>query len=879
MPGEEMEISTDFGHHGPGEDIDIDLDFASGQHDEDLELGDYDQADEFQHFNSDNRDELMAEGDDASYGMIDADDITYNETATAANDYDIDIGGADDQSWPMDDSITVDAADTATDMVKSTNLSADDSLDQLQGNDASLLEHDYVTEESVSSIPVQQPEDHVQIGDNAVSPVLVEHDTESKVHVDGIVSHDFGIPSSEGDQKQPPQPEDLQAQQEAPQQDESDVVQFEQLDGAENEEQEGDADAAGVDDSYQHGDPTTEVFPDPEPEVEYDPNQEGEDASSERHGSQSHSQHEPDHDAPEEGTSVIANDPEGAEGTDNDTADAYQLGESSLEHTNEQNSDGPGGPKESDISSVPQSDTHISAPNEEIALQDQDQDKDQDKAGRWDDDAEDAATIARRHQMIVRYGESEYRLFAASPDEDPSEYFFNDTAALELPLGEFLSGIRNVISEEVSPLDELVMHVDGLGLEFSESMTNQFLGAYTFGHIITLYDSLLKNDATEGAIESPELYMHLMVRPSCLQRLLALQVQASSGKSLTDVAVYRDTTPVDDDKASEHEELAVTPDYTQEDELYEEDDEASEHHGSQDHGGNGDDEPESDPNEEQGSHEEPDPGVAEETGQEAADNAVNGVDQENAGDNVLDYDNIDLSPSKHGNAPHSFSSSPPYDCYGSVDCDCDTCFVQRIEDEYSPRSASCPTQIDVLPANRASTKTTLLQVPKGKDRGQFFDMPIQFELSQANSRQPQDFDEYHGDSSTANRDSTNVETKAEDTTTSNAQEHDDPPSQSTSATATLADDGQDEIDYDENDNDISGTASTHDPVPEPAAKLMVPVDEEITWESENEEARIDVSVTSQPSGQVSTTPGKRTRAESEALAISGDRKDVKRQRS
>lgn len=50
MPGEEMEITTDFGHAGFGEDIDIDLDFAVAQTDEDMELADFDQVQEIPNF-------------------------------------------------------------------------------------------------------------------------------------------------------------------------------------------------------------------------------------------------------------------------------------------------------------------------------------------------------------------------------------------------------------------------------------------------------------------------------------------------------------------------------------------------------------------------------------------------------------------------------------------------------------------------------------------------------------------------------------------------------------------------------------------------------------------------------------------------------------
>lgn len=85
----------------------------------------------------------------------------------------------------------------------------------------------------------------------------------------------------------------------------------------------------------------------------------------------------------------------------------------------------------------------------------------------------------------------------------------------------------------------------------------------------------------------------------------------------------------------------------------------------------------------------------------------------------------------------------------------------------------------------------------------------------------------------------------------------------------------DEIDYDENDLDVGeSNAGADNTAPVPTAKLLASVDEEITWESENEEVRNEPSGLFQPSEQVSTTPGKRTRSGSDATAFTGDRKGL-----
>ena len=85
--------------------------------------------------------------------------------------------------------------------------------------------------------------------------------------------------------------------------------------------------------------------------------------------------------------------------------------------------------------------------------------------------------------MYISYGQTDYRLFARGEDDDPNQYFLKDTSALELSLAGFLTSLREVISEEVSPLDELAMHIDGLGLEFAEVRLSISLPIY--GQLLT----------------------------------------------------------------------------------------------------------------------------------------------------------------------------------------------------------------------------------------------------------------------------------------------------------------------------------------------------------------------------------------------------------
>lgn len=73
-----------------------------------------------------------------------------------------------------------------------------------------------------------------------------------------------------------------------------------------------------------------------------------------------------------------------------------------------------------------------------------------------------------QHDVTFCYRHDEYSLFAESPDDDPNTYFLADTEALNQPLCDFLTKIRGIIAGELSTQDEIVLRVDGLGLEFGE---------------------------------------------------------------------------------------------------------------------------------------------------------------------------------------------------------------------------------------------------------------------------------------------------------------------------------------------------------------------------------------------------------------------------
>lgn len=158
-----------------------------------------------------------------------------------------------------------------------------------------------------------------------------------------------------------------------------------------------------------------------------------------------------------------------------------------------------------------------------------------------DQEAESFKGPEQHPRVRVSYGAAEFYLFAESPDADPDDYFFEDADVLSQPLSQFLSKLRQVVTEDLQDLDELFVKVDGLGLEFGEATTKDFLERTTFGQVLELYDRLVNLD--DDSSEVPELYMYLETRPNCLHRLTELTNNADQGRGLSHVAFYYEGTP------------------------------------------------------------------------------------------------------------------------------------------------------------------------------------------------------------------------------------------------------------------------------------------------------------------------------------------------
>lgn len=576
MPDEEMDIMTDFGPDGFTEDIDIDLDLAAVAHpDEDLELADFDHSADLQLFNSDGRDELMAEGDDASYGMVDADDGEHVEVMATTDDIDIDLvalesdtawhNGESEMSSHMIQEIDFVDADQNEEVVQdaetkagSTTADADSPFDDpTKESDTQLAkELDPGTSEDTKASLQQTAELQQGQGRNDESTTNADKEKISFAQLDGFPNTiDGGTESSIMDEN---------PRKEAPAQSGIDVT---SLDVTEVPS----TNVSPTDSRAVIGETSQSAFATDAKNID------DEQIPSELRAEPSEQTFDPYNAAPSDSKPH-------AESTEQDVTADDQEPENGLQPTTDHTSELIF--EDIDENTGAQEQFEEADPASPGALNDDDE---PDQAINKDDglgltqaitehssdsqpvvpdpvSQQDIAAVVPRHRPIISYKRTDYSLLAESDDDDPDTFFLKDIGTLNGPLDQFLTALRQVISTEISPLDELVLYIDGLGLEFAESSSPSLLNEHTFLELLELYDQLTRND---GAETVPPFYSYLSVRPSGAQRLLALKESAKAGHGFSQVAVYREFTPDEDhDEMQSHSDLDAA---SNAEEQYEED--------------------------------------------------------------------------------------------------------------------------------------------------------------------------------------------------------------------------------------------------------------------------------------------------------------------
>lgn len=481
MPDEEMEMAVDFGPAGFGEDIDIDLDFPAGEPDEDMDLGEFDRPHDIHNFNSDTRDELMAEGDDASYGMIDAIETDHDTLAAAANDIDIELEHAVESIWQQD-------LPHPGDLNQDTDI---DYLDEAIAENMDAEKNDIETSEWLPAVTNPQAADAMDHA-NGVSveifptvqgqheELLLEEPAASRREASELIKTPHLAAEAAYSQTDFPSKEVKHS---------SDIDDLPEDEVVEIAAQVSDRSSGAEQVKHGLNQPNTDadikahtsnLLSSQEPNEQQDPNY-ADDVVQTRsyHVGGSHKSHDVgklEHPNATEPSGVGENHidapslEEADESADNDSE--YQLGgEPYIEVTNDQiGADDAASEAEASVPDRSDSQPVETSPARDLK---DSHDKlatilDMKPSSIGVSDRDDPIELADYYGIYISYGETDYRLFAKSEDDDPNQYFLTDKSALDASLTQFLTNLREVISKEISPLDDLVLQVDGLGLEFSE---------------------------------------------------------------------------------------------------------------------------------------------------------------------------------------------------------------------------------------------------------------------------------------------------------------------------------------------------------------------------------------------------------------------------
>lgn len=131
--------------------------------------------------------------------------------------------------------------------------------------------------------------------------------------------------------------------------------------------------------------------------------------------------------------------------------------------------------------------------------------------------------------ITVQYKGEEFPCFSSA------DGFFTGTSVLRESIERLLAGFRAELTAELAPDEELVFHVDELGLEFAESTHHDILAGTTLQYVLDIHDMLVQNQDHDHENGSKSLYTYLFTRSSTSKRLEFLAESAANGKGLDEV--------------------------------------------------------------------------------------------------------------------------------------------------------------------------------------------------------------------------------------------------------------------------------------------------------------------------------------------------------
>ncbi|KAK6497517.1 hypothetical protein TWF481_011923 [Arthrobotrys musiformis] len=138
------------------------------------------------------------------------------------------------------------------------------------------------------------------------------------------------------------------------------------------------------------------------------------------------------------------------------------------------------------------------------------------------------------HPVVVVYRETEFSLFPLSGEKSnlPETCFLPDRSHLGTPLSKLVAALRDVLGEEFTSSEELVLNFTALGVEFEEE--NNQMNNFTLYDLLGLFSKLLAQD---GIDEARPLHISLTSRKKYIPKLEMIHSHIIGGGGL---AAWRD---------------------------------------------------------------------------------------------------------------------------------------------------------------------------------------------------------------------------------------------------------------------------------------------------------------------------------------------------
>ncbi|KAJ6031864.1 hypothetical protein N7540_002596 [Penicillium herquei] len=144
------------------------------------------------------------------------------------------------------------------------------------------------------------------------------------------------------------------------------------------------------------------------------------------------------------------------------------------------------------------------------------------------------------HPIKVIYEDSEISLFPPLEGDSAETFFLHDESLAYEGVGKLFSSLREVLLDNVTEDDVLVLDIDCLGIQITEDSLHT--SKVTLHQILEIYLRLCHND---GNHEPDDFYLSLSSKPSLPNELATLDAGAKQGKGLSQVQLWADYSQAD----------------------------------------------------------------------------------------------------------------------------------------------------------------------------------------------------------------------------------------------------------------------------------------------------------------------------------------------